>query len=199
MHTQNASRQLQLVAESPSAVLVPVKSPADWKPRPRPSIARMPSYESGKPLAAHEVTPELREAAGELVSAWEVALAPSDEDGLLSALGGLSVMVAGRDDADELAVRLAVYAEDLEGIPARLVQAATIKLRRTLKWFPTLAEVRECIADLYAVERPFAIRAYAIRWVAENPKQAGWSDEEWWNYRALKAAHEWAQARGLMG
>lgn len=158
----------------------------------------MPSYESGKPLAAHEVTPELREAAGELVSAWEVALAPSDEDGLLNALGGLSVMVAGRDDADELAVRLAVYAEDLEGIPARLVQAATIKLRRSLKWFPTLAEIRECIAEMYAAERPFAIRAFAIRWVAENPKPAGWSDDEWWNYRALKAAHQWAQERGLM-
>jgi len=146
----------------------------------------------------HEITPEVREAARELVSAWEVALAPSSEEGILTALGGLSVMAAGRDDADDLAVRLAVYAEDLEGLPARLAQASVIKLRRTLKWFPTLAEIRECIAEMYAVERPFAIRAYAIRWVAENPKQQGWSDEEWWNYRALKAAHAWAQERGLM-
>ncbi|MGK2287282.1 hypothetical protein [Pedomonas sp. V897] len=141
----------------------------------------------------------MREAAHELVEAWEAALAPAEAEEITGALSGLSIVVAGRDDADELAARLVVYAEDLDGTPVRLVRAAAIKLRRTLKWFPTLAEIRECIADLYAAERPFAIRAYALRWVAEHPKQPGWSDEEWWNYRALKAAHEWAQARGLMG
>lgn len=178
--------------------LAPVKSPEDWKPQLPLQLAQLRCFEDGKAPAQADLTPAVKGAAVALAAQWEASLEPATADEIVMTLGKLAAIMAGRQGQADLQAALLAYAEDLEGVPSRVIRAAAIKARRTLKWFPTLAEIRECIAEMYATERPFAIRAYALKWVAENPKQAGWSDEEWWNYRALKAAHKWAQERGLM-
>ena len=178
--------------------LAPVRNPDDWKPRLPQPLAQLRLFEDGRPVAATDLTPAVKSAAVALVEQWEATLAPATADEIVMTLGRLSAILASRHDRTDLQGILLAYAEDLEGIPSRVIRAAAVKIRRTSKWFPTIAEIREAVAEMYAAERPYAIRSYALKWVAENPKPSGWTDEEWWNYRALKAAHEWARQRGIM-
>lgn len=137
-------------------------------------------------------TPLLDEAKT-LVLEWERAQRPASIHEIVKEIQTIAVVVAGRDDGCDTAAKLTAYADDLINVPHAVLQAACLKLRRICKWFPALSEVWEAINELVEPHKVEAIRVYALAWLAENPKADGFTDWEWWNYRALKAGTVWAE------
>ena len=126
-----------------------------------------------------------RELAG-VLDRGRRANAPADPKITAALLVQLSHVVLIRDCADHEAM-LDIYIEDLTEIPPDLLHGACVTWRRTSKFWPTIAELRELIAPHLSRRRRYLERALVLASVAENPAPDGLLSEAWLRDRRAAA------------
>ncbi len=93
----------------------------------------------------------------------DTVLAPSDPVPLLGRVLALLSHFPARGMSPEVEQAMAAdWAEDLADYPLWAVEQAARQWRRTRKWRPTIAEMRDLCAEITAVEREFAKRLATI-------------------------------------
>lgn len=80
--------------------------------------------------------------------------APAPTDMILREITAMSIGMARRkDQADDYRALLLVYTKDLAEYPEDVIQHATEFMRREIKFFPTISEIRDACEELYEFRR----------------------------------------------
>ena len=83
-------------------------------------------------------------------------------------LGKLAIVVLV-PDSDDYKLMMATYIEDLQNIPADVLEAACRRWRRTQKFWPTIAELRGVCTEKVKERRQLLRRLYELDSVRRNP------------------------------
>jgi len=110
---------------------------------------RLAALVAEAPAFSHVCTPEERSALAALAVATEAALTPAAPREIRRMIGKLALgFPAGKASDLEAEARLELYAEGLGDIPADILGAACARALRECRFFPVVAEIRECCAGM---------------------------------------------------